>query len=492
MQAVATSLDYTIENFTTLCSLGLSEEKAGQAIIPIGRQSDGLIAENFASIPSTLIVGTTGSGKSAFVKTLIVEMMQKYTPEQVRFAIYDSRRVDYGFLNSNPFLIAPVYSDPSKATGLIQWSLVEARRRMNNLDQIEKLPHVFILLDDFGEIAPSNDTISSLIQLFQIARRAKIHCWLVTSTPSSNVLPTDLKANINHKIAFRVSSKSISRIVLDDVGAEMLNVPGEIIAKLNNDIVKCESVFLEETDIEALSKEIAARFPSSSVPSASGNQAFTSEADPFIGEDGKDILYAQAVDVVLDTKQASVSMIQRRLKLGYSRAARLIDQMEEDGIVGPFEGSKPRLILISRDQWQRSQLGVSSNDRSRGEEISYAQPQQYKATIQDQTCTLTPQDITLATGFEIKSIGNSVIVRTNSGESAISGKSITELLVKKPGFLRKGILSIHFSVMESEVGNARMTKQKSFDIPFEPKDTISIRAFCKQLALDVSKPVVEL
>ncbi len=142
MQAVATSLDYNANNFTALCSLGSSEEKAGQAIIPIGWQSDGLIMENYASIPSSLIVGTTGSGKSAFVKTLIVEMMQKYTPDQLRFAVYDSRRVDYSFLNSNPFLIAPVCSEPSKATGLIQWSLAEARRRMNNLNQIEEAPRV--------------------------------------------------------------------------------------------------------------------------------------------------------------------------------------------------------------------------------------------------------------------------------------------------------------------------------------------------------------
>ena len=490
MQVVATSLDYSIENITTLCSLGLGEEKAGQAIIPIGRQSDGLIMENYATIPSSLIVGTTGSGKSAFVKTVIVEMMQKYTPDQVRFAIYDSRRVDYSFLNSNPFLIAPVYSDPSKATGLIQWSLAEARRRMNNLDQIEMCPHIFIILDDFGEIAPSNDTFSALVQLFQIARRAKIHYWLVTSTPSSNILPTDLKANINHKISFRVSSKSISRIVLDDVGAEMLNVPGEIIAKLNNNIAKCESVFLEDADIEVLSKEIAEKYPSRNTSTLAVGKPSTGEANPFIGEDGKDILYAQAVDVVLDTKQASVSMIQRRLKLGYSRAARLIDQMEEDRIVGPFEGSKPRMILITRDQWRQIQQGVQPGTVSHPDEASSIQSKPFNAVFQDQTCPLTPQELTLSTGISIKSIGNSVFIRTNGEEHAISGNSITELLLKKPGFLRKGNLSIRFST--SEQGVSAKARQSAVDIPLDSKDTASIRAFCKQLSIDIKKPIVEL
>lgn len=490
MQSVATSLDFTKENFITLCTLGLDQEKSGQAIIPIGKQSDGLILENFASIPSSLIVGTTGTGKSAFVKTVIVELMQKYTPDQVRFAIYDSRRVDYSFLNANPFMLAPVCSDPSKATGLIQWSLVEARKRMNNLDQIEEYPHLFIVLDDFGEMSPSNDNFSDLVQLFQIARRAKIHYWLVTSTPSSNVLPTDLKANINHRITFRVASKSISRIVLDDVGAETLNVPGEIIAKLNNTIVKCESVFLEDSDIEELTKEIVEKHPISTDSPSARIPSPNEKADPFIGEDGKDILYNQAVDVVLDTKQISVSMIQRRLKLGYSRAARLIDQMEEDGLVGPFEGSKPRLVLITRDQWEMIQQGVPTGNISRTDEESSYQPRLYIPASQVQTPSLTQQEIILGTGYSIRSMGNSIVVRTNSEEHTISRKGITELLLKKPGFLRKGNLSIHFSASEP-IGSAKPS-QRAVDIPFDSKDTNTIRSFCKQLSMDIKKPIVEL
>ena len=489
MQFTATSLDFTKENLATLCALSTESEEEGQAIIPIGKQRCGLITENFATIPSSLIVGTTGSGKSAFVKTAIVELMQKYTPEQVRIAIYDSRCVDYSFLNANPFLLAPVYTDHAKAMGLIQWSLIEARKRMNNFELLKESPHIFIILDDFGEMSLSNDTLSDLVQLFQIARRTKIHFWLITSTPSSHVLPTDLKANINHRIVFRVSSKSISRIVLDDVGAELLNAPGEIIVKLNNTIVKCESVFLDDADIEALSKEITKKYPSSTTSVVVGDQSPTVKTNSFIEENWNDVLYNAAVDEVLETKQASVSLLQRRLKLGYARAARLIDQMEKDGIVGPFDGSKPRLILISRDQWQQIQQGKKSDISPRTDEVSSIQSKSNNAVSQDYDRLLTPQKLLLASGALIRSIDNYVFVRINDEEYTILGQSITELLFKKPGFFRKGNLSIRFSA--SEYVGDMIASQKTVVIPFESRETTAMKAFCKQLVEDISVPVIE-
>ena len=123
MQAVASSLDFKKENLAGICAVSSDGEKAGQIIIPVGMHSSGFYSENFTAIPSTLIAGTTGSGKSAFVKTVLVEMMQKYSPNQVRFAVYDSRRIDYSFLNSNPFLLVPLCHEPSKAMGLINWAL---------------------------------------------------------------------------------------------------------------------------------------------------------------------------------------------------------------------------------------------------------------------------------------------------------------------------------------------------------------------------------
>ena len=489
MQAVASPLNYNKDNLDNICSLG-SEEKSGQIIIPVGINNSGFFLENYTAIPSTLIAGTTGSGKSAFVKTALIEMMRKYTPDQVRFAVYDSRRIDYAFLNSNPFLLVPVCHEPLKATGLMKWALAEAHRRMNGFDKLEEYPHLFVVLDDFGEMSPSSNTFVDLIQLFQIARRAKIHLWLVTSTPSSNVLPTDLKANINHKVSFRVTSKSISRIVLDDAGAETLDVPGEMIAKLNNDIVRCKSVFLDDADIEELSRAAIEKYPAN--PSKAHDRmplnAKADEERTFVGADGKDELFEQAVEVVFETKQASVSMIQRKLKLGYSRAARLVEQMEEEGLVGPFEGSKPRQILVTREQWQEIQNNNSVPHVSLAAEptINIAQPSPLQA--KEQLPLLTKQCLTLGNGDSIRTDGDNVVIQNSRGETVIPGMSITELICKKPGILRKGSLNIN--ILDAD--QSMMPRKRTVDVPFESKDSGNVKAFCKQLSMDLKKPIVEL
>ena len=250
MKIITTSLEYSKDNIADLCAFGTDEANVGLFVIPIGTRSDSLVVEDYSAIPCSLIVGTTGSGKSAFVRTLIVETMQKFTPDQMRVFVYDSRRVDYVILDSSPFLLSPVCFEPYKATAMIQWSLMEARKRLVNLDRIEEYPHLIIVFDDFAEMSPSADAISDLIAALQIARRTRIHYWLITSTPSSNTLPMDLKANINHRIAFRVTSKAISRAVLDDIGAETLSIPGEFIVKLNNSKLRCNSVDRKSTRLK--------------------------------------------------------------------------------------------------------------------------------------------------------------------------------------------------------------------------------------------------
>lgn len=493
MQAVASSLSFSKDSISDLCRLGAEGEQKGQIIIPIGLQDNSLIMENFAPIPSSLITGTTGSGKSAFVKTLIAELMEKYTPEHVRFAIFDSRGVDYGFLNTNPFMLLPVMNDVSKATSLIQWALLEARKRMNMLDRIDDFAHLFLIFDDFGELSPSNDTFSDLVQLLQIARRTKLHVWIVTSTPSSNVLPTDLKANINHRMAFHAASKSISRIVIDDAGAESLNVPGEIIAKLNNTSMKCDAVYLDEVVVEELCKNALTKYPtlpnSDIVATNSPGEEKKTGLDVFLGEDGKDILFKEAVDVVLDSNQASVSMLQRRLKLGYSRAARLMDQMEVAGIVGPFEGSRPRVILITKNQWQAEQGSFSTipNEAQKVESSINNAVTEAQYSIG----TLTEQSISLVSGYVVYTLNGNVIVKNAGYETSISGTNILELMFKRPSLFRKGKLSISFIPSESEEDRVKPIK-KTMEIPVDAKDTGRIKEFCKRLAADIKKPVVEL
>lgn len=492
MQLEKTSFDYTKDSNPANHLINTEDEKSGQIMIPIGTRNEGFVIEDFSSIPCSLIVGTTGSGKSTFVKSILVEIMQKYTPDQVRFMVIDSRRVDYSLLSENPYLYIPIVHDPIKASTVIQYSLIETRKRMNILDQMEDLPHLFIILDDFGEISLTNDTITDLIQVLQIARRAKIHYWIITSTPSSNILPSDLKANINHRIVFRVSSKSISRAVLDGAGAETLKTPGEMIVKLNNDIIKCEAIHFEDSAIAVLSKRIAENHALNSPPSRIKPSYTEPEGlSSTIGEDGKDVLFTQAVDAIIEARIATVSVIQRKLKIGYSRAARLMDQIEAEGIVGPFEGSKPRKILFTQEQWLTTKKGVSQNNAISTNKPAHNWEKQYDSIPIKHRSILIQQEIALSSGNSIRTIGNMVVAKNNHEEVSFSGDSIQVLVYKKPGFLKKGFLLIQYSSFNS-VGKQRENSEKYIRILFDSKDLNKVQLFCNQLSHDINKSVVEL
>ena len=354
------------------------------------------IVGNISKMPHMLIAGTTGSGKSVCMNCLILSLLYKATPEEVRLIMVDPKMVELGIYNGIPHLYIPVVTDPKKAAGALQWSVVEMMKRYrlfsevgvrditgyNNYlkrNDLPTIPNVVIVIDELADLmmTAAKEVEESVCRVAQMGRAAGMHLVIATQRPSADVITGLMKANIPSRIAFAVSSALESRIILDQQGAEKLIGRGDMLyAPLGcgkplrvqgafvsdeerEDVINFikegaepnyDKTIIDEIEKAAVVKDKPDEESKESGPSVDGDNPFSDY----------DELLPQAVEVILDTKMASVSMLQRRLKLGYSRAARLVDQMEELGIVGPFEGSKPRQLLITREQWQEMSMTGNS------------------------------------------------------------------------------------------------------------------------------------
>ena len=325
-------------------------EHKSKVAFALGRDIGGRnIVGDIERLPHVLIAGTTGSGKSVCTNSLIVSLLYKSTPDEVRFIMVDPKMVELAPYNGIPHLLIPVVTDPKKAAGALQWAVFEMMKRYKTFSE-----HGVKKLEEFN----------------RLARAAGVHLVIATQRPSADVITGLMKANIPSRIAFAVASSLESRIILDNTGAEKLVGKGDMLyAPLGQGKpTRVQGCFISPEEIERVVKfvkqsgeahysdEVMAKIEESMQEKEKGGKGAAAAA-PEAGEDEGDELLPAAVEVVLETGQASVSMLQRRLKLGYSRAARLVDQMEERGIVGPFEGSKPRQLLITRAQWQEMQMG---------------------------------------------------------------------------------------------------------------------------------------
>ncbi len=344
------------------------------------------VVGNLASLPHVLIAGTTGSGKSVCTNSLIVSMLYRSTPEEVRFIMVDPKMVELAPYNGIPHLLIPVVTDPKKAAGALQWAVFEMMKRYKlfsengvkdlagynalseNDPEKKKLPNVVVVIDELADLmlVAAKEVEESICRVAQMGRAAGMHLVIATQRPSSDVITGLMKANIPSRIAFAVASSLESRIILDTQGAEKLVGKGDMLyfplgAGKPNRVQGCfitpeeiERVvaFVKETGEADYSEEVMEKIEETIRKDEKGS----SKGADVASDNDCDELFPAAVEVVLETGQASVSMLQRRLKLGYSRAARLVDQMEEHGIVGPFEGSKPRQLLIDRAKWQELQM----------------------------------------------------------------------------------------------------------------------------------------
>ena len=347
------------------------------------------IVGNIAKLPHVLIAGTTGSGKSVCTNSLIVSILYKSTPDEVRFIMVDPKMVELAPYNGIPHLLIPVVTNPKKAAGALQWAVFEMMKRYKMFSEkgvkdlagynalaevdedVKKLPTVVVVIDELADLmlVAAKEVEESICRVAQMGRAAGMHLVVATQRPSADVITGLMKANIPSRIAFAVASSMESRIILDTPGAEKLVGKGDMLYAPLGDSkpTRVQGCFITPEEIErvvAFVKDAAGEAHYDQDVIEKIQQAVDAKSDKgkaaptdgaADGDDGDELLPA-AVEVVLETGQASVSMLQRRLKLGYSRAARLVDQMEERGYVGPFEGSKPRQLLITREKWQELQM----------------------------------------------------------------------------------------------------------------------------------------
>ena len=350
------------------------------------------IIGNIAKMPHMLIAGTTGSGKSVCMNSIIISLLYKAGPEDVKLIMIDPKMVELANYNGIPHLMIPVVTDPKKAAGSLQWAVTEMMRRYKTMSDAGvrdlesfnsiivaeggvKIPQLIVIIDELADLmlVAAKEVEDSICRIAQMGRAAGIHLVIATQRPSADVITGLMKANIPSRIAFSVASSLESRIILDTQGAEKLVGKGDMLfAPIGaGKPHRVQGCFVTDGEVEAVTSYVKDNF------NADYNQAVLKEIEKNAAQTGKkpaataadpepnseeldgDEMLPQAVDVILETQQASVSMLQRRLKLGYARAARIVDEMEEKGIVGPFQGSKPRAILITKEQWEARKAGGS-------------------------------------------------------------------------------------------------------------------------------------
>ena len=348
------------------------------------------IIGNIAKLPHVLIAGTTGSGKSVCTNSLIVSLLYKSTPDEVRFIMVDPKMVELAPYNGIPHLLIPVVTDPKKAAGALQWAVYEMMKRYKLFSErnvkdlagynalaaadetLKKLPSVVVVIDELADLmlVAAKEVEESICRVAQMGRAAGMHLVIATQRPSADVITGLMKANIPSRIAFAVASSLESRIILDTTGAEKLVGRGDMLyaplgegkpRRVQGCFISAEEIdrvvgFVQATGAAQYDESVIDKIEQAVAEKEKGGKGAPSGAAPEPVADEGDELLPAAIDVVMETGQASVSMLQRRLKLGYSRAARIVDEMEQRGIVGPFEGSKPRQLLITREKWEEIKL----------------------------------------------------------------------------------------------------------------------------------------
>ena len=358
----------------------------------VGKDISGnCIVGNIAKLPHMLIAGTTGSGKSVCMNSIIISLLYKASPEDVKLIMVDPKMVELGIYNGIPHLLIPVVTDPKKAAGSLQWAVTEMMRRYkamsdagvrdlesyNSIVESEeegtKLPQVVVIIDELADLmlVAAKEVEESICRIAQMGRAAGIHLIIATQRPSADVITGLMKANIPSRIAFAVASAMESRIILDTQGAEKLVGRGDMLyAPIGaGKPLRVQGCFVSDAEVESVATYVKENFNTTydqqvmeeierKAAQTGTGKATVSDPEPNAAEVDGDELLPAAVDVILETGQASVSMLQRRLKLGYARAARIVDEMEEKGIVGPFQGSKPRSILVTKEQWEAMKSGA--------------------------------------------------------------------------------------------------------------------------------------
>ncbi len=344
--------------------------------VGMGKDNSGkCIVGDIAKMPHVLIAGATGSGKSVCINCIICSILYRATPEEVRLIMIDPKMVELSIYNGIPHLLVPVVTDPKKASGALQWAVAEMTDRYNrfaerhvrdmkgynlSLGPDEKpMPQIVIIIDELADLmmVSPGEVEDSICRLAQLARAAGIHLVIATQRPSVNVITGVIKANIPARIAFTVASYVDSRTILDVGGAEKLLGRGDMLFAPagSNKMQRVQGAWVSDDEVHAIVEYIKERHDvdyNEEVIQHMNKAEDTSDGDPDEpNDDDYDELLPQAVEIAVEAGQASISMLQRRLRIGYARAGRLIDEMAARGIVSQSEGAKPRNVLITREQY---------------------------------------------------------------------------------------------------------------------------------------------
>ena len=344
---------------------------------------------DIAKMPHLLIAGATGSGKSVCINTIIMSILYKADPSEVKLLMIDPKVVELSVYNGIPHLMIPVVTDPKKASGALHWAVAEMTDRYEKfaqanvreingynakVDSIEvpegqerpqKMPQIVIIVDELADLmmVASNDVEEAICRLAQLARAAGIHLVIATQRPSVNVITGLIKANMPSRIAFAVTSGVDSRTILDMNGAEKLLGKGDMLFNPQGapKPIRVQGAFVSDEEVSEVVEYIKERNGDAqyndsvqqkmeSLQSSGSNSVSISDSD--VADDGRDAYFVDAARIIVDKEKASIGMLQRYLKVGFNRAARIMDQLEEAGIVGPEEGTKPRTVLMNKEQFE--------------------------------------------------------------------------------------------------------------------------------------------
>ncbi|MFC5712089.1 DNA translocase FtsK [Thalassorhabdus alkalitolerans] len=345
--------------------------------VALGRDISGEpVLASLNKMPHLLVAGATGSGKSVCINGIITSILMKAKPHEVKLMMIDPKMVELNVYNGIPHLLTPVVTEPKKASQALKKAVAEMERRYDlfshsgtrniegyndlirkqnekNNEKQPTLPYIIVIVDELADLmmVASSDVEDAITRLAQMARAAGIHMIIATQRPSVDVITGVIKANIPSRIAFGVSSQTDSRTILDSGGAEKLLGRGDMlfIPVGANKSTRIQGAFVSDEEVEAVVNAVIAQ------QKASYQEEMMPEEVPEVESEVQDDLYDDAVSLVMQMNSASVSMLQRRFRIGYTRAARLIDEMEVRGIVGPYEGSKPREVLVDRREEQSSE-----------------------------------------------------------------------------------------------------------------------------------------
>ena len=377
------------------------KEAKSKLTVALGKDITGeFVYSDLVKMPHLLIAGTTGSGKSVCLNSMIVSILYNATPDEVKLLMIDPKQVEFTIYNGIPHLLVPVVSDPRKASGALAWAVTEMLTRYktfseNSVRDIagynsicesqgkKKMPQIVIFIDELSDLmmAAPNEVEDSICRLAQMARAAGMHLVIATQRPSVDVITGIIKANIPSRISLSVSSQVDSRTIIDSVGAEKLLGNGDMLyypvgipkpirvqgCYLSDKEVENVVTFIKNQEQTVYDDNVMKEIDRQAANTGNKKKDTSSSTDD--GEKGPaDEMLPKAIEAVIEAQSASTTLLQRKLKLGYARAARIVDELEERGIIGPYEGAKPRKVLISKQQWyEMNALAQGGADKPYGE-----------------------------------------------------------------------------------------------------------------------------